>query len=116
MAETTSGTPAGVSSAKEVTPTPNPDTGANASAAVLPLEPNLDVLLGVNLNLTLRFGQRLLPLREILDLNTGVIIELDREVEEPADLLLGDRVIARGQVVIVNGNYGLRVTEVMEPQ
>jgi flagellar motor switch protein FliN/FliY len=55
-----------------------------------------------------------LPLKEVLDLNTGAIIELDRQVQEPADLLLGDRVIARGQVVIVDGNYGIRITEVID--
>ena len=77
-------------------------------------EPNFDLLLGVNLNLTLRFGQRVLPLREILDLASGSVVELDREVQEPADLLLGDKVIARGHVVIVDGNYGIRITEVAD--
>jgi flagellar motor switch protein FliN len=77
-------------------------------------EPNFDLLLGVNLNLTLRFGQRILPLREILDLTSGSVIELDREVQEPADLLLGDKLIARGEVVIVDGNYGIRITEVAD--
>jgi len=103
-----------VSSAKPATPIPNPTTGANPSTATAPQEPNLDLLLGVNLNLTLRFGQRVLPLREIIELNAGAIVELDREVQDPADLLLGDRVIARGQVVIVDGNYGLRITEVTD--
>jgi len=77
-------------------------------------EPNFDLLLGVNLNLVLRFGQRVLPLREILDLTSGSVIELDREVQEPADLLLGDKLIARGEVVIVDGNYGIRITEVAD--
>jgi flagellar motor switch protein FliN len=99
-------------SPKNVAPAPKPGAGAESNAK--PYEPNLDLLLGVNLNLTLRFGQRVLPMREILELNAGAIIELDREVEEPADLLLGDKVIARGQVVIVDGNYGLRITEVTD--
>jgi flagellar motor switch protein FliN len=77
-------------------------------------EPNFDLLLGVNLNLTLRFGQRTLPLREVLELASGSVIELDHEVHEPADLLLGDKVIARGHVVIVDGNYGVRITEVAD--
>lgn len=77
-------------------------------------EPNFDLLIGVNLNLTLRFGQCVMPLREVLDLNSGSVIELDREVHEPADLLLGDKLIARGEVVIVDGNYGLRITEVAD--
>jgi len=53
-----------------------------------------------------------MTLREILDLASGSVIELDREVQEPADLLLGDKLIARGEVVIVDGNYGIRITEV----
>jgi flagellar motor switch protein FliN/FliY len=81
---------------------------------VLPHEPNVDLLLGVTLNLTLRFGRRVLPLRDIVDLTSGSVVELDQEVQEPADLLLGDKLIARGQVVIVDGNYGLQVTEVVD--
>jgi len=114
MADNNPGTPAGAAPAKQVTPNPNPAAGPKADGNTATHKPNIDLLLGVNLNLTLRFGQRALPLREILDLNTGAIIELDREVEEPADLLLGDKVIARGQVVIVDGNYGLRITEVTD--
>ncbi|MGH9499982.1 MAG: FliM/FliN family flagellar motor switch protein [Terriglobales bacterium] len=78
------------------------------------VDSNLDLLLGVDLNLTLRFGQRTLTLREILDLSSGSVIELDRRVQEPADLLLGDKLIARGEVVIVDSNYGLRITEVCD--
>ncbi len=82
----------------------------------LVVDSNLDLLLGVDLSLTLRFGQRTLTLREILDLSSGSVIELDRRVQEPADLLLGDKLIARGEVVIVDSNYGLRITEVCDAQ
>ena len=68
----------------------------------------------VPLSVTLRFGQRAMRLRDVLELSTGSLVELDREVEEPVDLVLGDRVIARGEVVIVDGNYGLRVQEIIE--
>jgi flagellar motor switch protein FliN/FliY len=84
--------------------------------APLVVDSNLDLLLGVDLSLTLRFGQRTLTLREILDLSSGSVIELDRRVSEPADLLLGDKLIARGEVVIVDSNYGLRITEVCDVQ
>lgn len=77
-------------------------------------ENNLDLLLGVNLHLMLRFGQRVLTLREILDLTSGSVVELDRQVHEPADLMLGGKLVARGEVVIVDGNYGIRVTEVQD--
>ncbi len=66
----------------------------------------------VELNVSLRFGQRQLPLREVLELSSGSVIELDRMVDEPVELLLDGKVIARGEAVIVDGNYGLRVTEI----
>ena len=91
-------------------------TASSATQASPSSDNNLDLLLGVDLNLTLRFGQRTLTLREIMELSSGSIVELDRQVQEPADLLLGDRLIARGEVVIVDGNYGLRITEVSDPQ
>ncbi|MFZ0284033.1 MAG: FliM/FliN family flagellar motor switch protein [Terriglobales bacterium] len=88
--------------------------GPLPAEAPLAVDSNLDLLLGVDLSLTLRFGQRTLTLREILDLSSGSVIELDRRVQEPADLLLGDKLIARGEVVIVDSNYGLRITEVCD--
>jgi len=90
------------------------ETQTPAVEAPIIVDSNLDLLLGVDLNLTLRFGQRTLTLREILDLSSGSVIELDRRVQEPADLLLGDKLIARGEVVIVDSNYGLRITEVCD--
>jgi len=79
----------------------------------VPTEPvNLDLVLDVELNVTLRFGQRQLTLREVLELTSGSVIELDRQVEEPVELLLDGKVIARGEAVVIDGNYGLRVTEV----
>ena len=77
-------------------------------------DPQLGRVIDVPLSVTLRFGQRTMRLREVLELNTGTLVELDRQVEEPVDLMLGERVIARGEVVIVDGNYGLRVTEIIE--
>ena len=88
-------------------PTTMPQAPASRAA---PINRVIDVPLAV----TMRFGQRQLTLRELLNLGTGSLLELDRQVEEPVDLMLGDRVIARGEVVIVDGNYGMRVTEVLE--
>jgi flagellar motor switch protein FliN/FliY len=72
----------------------------------------LGLLMDVELALTLRFGSRQLLLREVLALNPGAVVDLDRRVEEPVDVLLDGRLVARGEVVVLNGNYGLRVTEV----
>jgi flagellar motor switch protein FliN/FliY len=88
--------------------------GANFGSA--PSEQvNLQLVLDVELNVTLRFGQRQLALREVLELTSGSVIELDRQVEEPVELLLEGKVIARGEAVVIDGNYGLRVTEVPQP-
>jgi flagellar motor switch protein FliN len=80
-----------------------------------PEQVNLQLVMDVELNVTLRFGQRQLALREVLELTSGSVIELDRQVEEPVELLLEGKVIARGEAVVIDGNYGLRVTEVPQP-
>jgi flagellar motor switch protein FliN len=76
----------------------------------------IELLLDVELEATLRFGCRELPLSEILDLGPGDVVELDRHISDPVDLIVGDKIVARGEVVLVNGNFGLRVTEVAEPR
>jgi flagellar motor switch protein FliN/FliY len=73
---------------------------------------NLDLLLDIELGVTLRFGSRQMLLKDILELCSGSVVELDRRVEEPVDLLIDGRVIAQGEVVIVEGNYGLRILQV----
>jgi flagellar motor switch protein FliN/FliY len=77
---------------------------------------NLDLLLDIELQASLRFGGREMSLHEILDLGPGDVVPLDRTVQAPVDLVVGDRIVARGEVVLVDGNYGLRVTEVAEPR
>lgn len=76
----------------------------------------LSLLMDVELALMLRFGGRRLLLREILELSPGAVVELDRQVHEPVDMLLDGKLIARGEVVVIEGNYGLRVTEIARPR
>jgi flagellar motor switch protein FliN/FliY len=71
-----------------------------------------DLLMDVQLAVSMRFGSRRLLLREVLELGPGAVVELDRRVQEPVDLLLDGKVVARGEVVVIDGNYGLRVSEV----
>ena len=75
--------------------------------------PNLELLLDIELEASIRFGQRELLLRDILGLRSGTVIELERQVDEPAELLVAGRLMARGEVVVVEGNYGLRITEIV---
>jgi flagellar motor switch protein FliN/FliY len=76
----------------------------------------IDILGDIELSATLQFGSRELPLREVLELGPGDVVELDRHISEPVDLVIGDRIVARGEVVIVSGNFALRITEVATPQ
>lgn len=76
----------------------------------------IDLLLDVELEASLRFGSREMPLNEVLDLGAGDVVELDRHVSDPVDLLVGDKIVARGEVVLVNGSFGLRVLEIAEPR
>lgn len=69
-------------------------------------------LLEVGLDVKLRFGTRRMLLRDVLALSAGMVVELDSQLHQPVDLLLDGRVIAQGEVVIVDGKYGLRVTEI----
>ncbi|MGC2195998.1 MAG: flagellar motor switch protein FliN [Terriglobales bacterium] len=73
----------------------------------------LGMLMDVELLVTMRFGGRRMLLKDILDLCTGSVVELDQQVQEPVDLLLDGKLVARGEVVVVDGNYGLRVTELV---
>jgi flagellar motor switch protein FliN len=80
------------------------------------LSPGMELLLDVELEASLRFGCREMLLGEILDLGPGDVVQLDRQVADPVDLIVGDKIVARGEVVLVNGNFGLRVTEVAAPR
>lgn len=93
-----------------------PADGPAAPAPIAGLSPGLDLLLDVELEVSLRFGCKELPLGEILDLGPGDVVQLDRNVADPVDLIVGDKIVARGEVVLVNGNFGLRVTEVSSPR
>lgn len=77
---------------------------------------SIDLLLDVELEASLRFGSREMPLNDVLELGPGDVVQLDRHVSDPVDLLVGDKIVARGEVVLVNGSFGFRVGEVAEPK
>jgi flagellar motor switch protein FliN/FliY len=93
-----------------------PRRDVSAAPPELPADPGRDLILDVELEATLRFGCRELPLGEVLELGPGDVVQLDRTVRDPVDLVVGDKIVARGEVVLVNGNFGLRVTEVAAPR
>jgi len=71
----------------------------------------LELLMDVALPVSVSFGRTSLQIREVLKLNTGSVVELDRLVSEPVEVIVNNCVIARGEVVVVDGNYGVRVTQ-----
>jgi flagellar motor switch protein FliN len=86
----------------------NPEVDSAASHAS-----NLDLILDVQLEATIRFGEREMLLQDVFGLTPGAVVELDQLVNEPAELLVAGRLVAKGEVVVVDGNFGLRVTEVV---
>ena len=75
--------------------------------------PNLDVVLDVPVQLTVRIGTSNLPMREVLRLESGSIIQLDRTADQPVDLLVNSKLVARGEVVVVENRFGFKLTEVI---
>jgi len=76
----------------------------------------LDVIMDIDLPLVVRFGRTELPLRTLTTLGPGSVIDLGRSPDDPVELLVSDRVVARGEVVVVAGNYGIRILDVVSPR
>lgn len=76
----------------------------------------MNLLYDIELDATLQFGSREMALRDVMALGPGDVVELDRHVSEPVDLVVGERIVARGEVVVSGGNLALRITEVASPQ
>jgi flagellar motor switch protein FliN/FliY len=73
----------------------------------------LDLLMEVDLPVSVSFGRAQLPLKDVLKLSIGSIVELNRTLTEPVEVIVNNCVIARGEVVVVEGNYGVRIQEVI---
>jgi flagellar motor switch protein FliN len=72
-----------------------------------------ELLLDVEMPVSVSFGRAHLPLREVVKLTSGAIVELNRAVSEPVELIINNCVIARGEVVVVDGNYGVRIKQII---
>ena len=76
---------------------------------------NIDVILDIPVTLSLEVGTTVIAIRNLLQLNQGSVIELDRLAGEPLDVKVNNTLIAHGEVVVVNEKYGIRLTDVMSP-
>ena len=88
------------------------DPAAGHLTAVAGASKTFDLLLDVALPVSISFGRTYLALKEVLKLTTGSIVELDRAVSEPVDVIVNNCVIARGEVVVIEGNYGVRIHQI----
>jgi flagellar motor switch protein FliN/FliY len=75
--------------------------------------PTMDLLLDVELPVSVSFGRTEIPMKDVLKLTTGSIVELNRNVNEPVEVLVNHCLIARGEVVVVEGNYGVRIQQII---
>lgn len=102
-------------------PAAAPAASTSAAAAAAPAEAPADrarmrLLHDVELVLTAEIGRTRLPMRQVLDLVPGTVLELDRAAGAPADVMVNGRLVARGEVVVVDEDYGIRVTEIVSSE
>lgn len=88
---------------------------ADAAPTVGGREVNLDVILDVPVTLSMEVGRTRIPIRNLLQLNQGSVVELDRAAGEPLDVFVNGTLVAHGEVVVVNDKFGIRLTDVISP-
>ncbi len=92
-----------------------PEKEVPATATINGQEINLDVILDVSVSLSMEAGRTRVPIRNLLQLNQGSVVELDRAAGEPLDVYVNGTLIAHGEVVVVNDKFGIRLTDVISP-
>lgn len=96
------------------TPVAAPDD-AKTAPSVQP-EPNLDRVLDIPINLSLELGHTRMSIRELLRLTQGSVVKLDRPGGDPLDILVNGCLVARGEVVVINERFGVRITDIVSQE
>jgi flagellar motor switch protein FliN/FliY len=78
-----------------------------------PESPNLSVLLDVPVHLTVELGACHMPLSEVLQLRIGSVVQLDKSADDPVQLSVNTKIVARGEVVVVDSRFGIKITEIL---
>ena len=87
----------------------------NDAQPVSPRDVNLEMLLDVHVSLSMEVGRTRMSIRNLMQLNQGSVVELDRAAGEPLDVYVNGTLVAHGEVVVVNEKFGLRLTDVISP-
>ncbi|NLS45388.1 MAG: flagellar motor switch protein FliN [Firmicutes bacterium] len=77
---------------------------------------NIDLLLDVPLPVSVELGRATMTIRDILDLGAGSVVEVDRIAGEPVDILVNGKLVARGEVVVIDENFGVRILDIVSPE
>ncbi len=76
----------------------------------------INMLMDVNLQFTVELGRTQMPIKHVLELQKGSVVELDRVAGEPVDVFVNEHLMARGEVVVVDDKFGVRITELIAPE
>jgi flagellar motor switch protein FliN len=114
------GGPVGAEGAPGTTPGPAvyepAPFAANGAALASPSAGPLSLLQDVEMTVTVELGRTTLPIRELLALQPGMVVEIDRQAGAPIDVLVNGRLIACGEVVVIDEEFGIRITEIVDPK
>ncbi len=91
------------------------DNSNTASADSGPPSRRLELLLDVPLDLSVELGRARMSIQDLLNLGPGSVVELDKIAGEPLDILINDRLVARGEAVVVSDKFGVRITDIVSP-
>ena len=100
--------------AEETKPEPKPFAMENAPAAAAAGDGKIDLLMDVPLNVRVELGRSRMYVEDILKLADGAVVELDKLAGDPVDVLVNDRLVARGEILVLNENFCVRVTEIVD--
>ncbi len=81
-----------------------------------PQSKNIDLLMDVNLPISIELGRTKMSIAEILSLGSGSVVELNKLAGEPVDVLVNNKIVAKGEVVVIDEYFGVRITQLMTPQ
>jgi len=85
-------------------------------AASVDNNPNLNVILNIPVQMSLELGRTKMDLRDLLSLGQGSVVELERMIDEPLDVLVNGALVAHGEVVVVDNKFGIRLTDIVNPE
>ncbi|HRJ26391.1 MAG TPA: flagellar motor switch protein FliN [Fimbriimonadaceae bacterium] len=89
--------------------------GSQSKGAASPLDQSLEILMDIPLEISVELGRVKMLVKDVVELGSGSIVEIDKAAGEPVDVMVNGRLVARGEVVVIEDNFGVRITEILSP-